>query len=358
MQRMMNRAGWGVAGALALALVLVLAHAIQAGPLDPPGPVGSTMKTLGDLVPAWDQTLTSSGCGSARWNCVMGGQAVLDNETGLVWEKTPSQGASTTGWSDAILICQQNGTGGRHGWRIPSAQELETLIDAGGSGLAAGNPFTGIAPIYYWSSTTSQDDPSSARAVGFGGLYSGSLEKGDSADAGLWCVRGASSADPHVDNTLGPWSQDLSASGSDSCHTSRFTCVLTNAAVLDHETGLVWARDPATNPLVATQGDAADTCVKLVLGGKTGWRLPTVVELMSLLDPSVVNPALSLPVGHPFLNVPYLYLWTSTASPAPYAGSFDALNFHGNLPGQYGGIGFADASNLERAWCVRGQVTQ
>lgn len=44
------------------------------------------------LPPTWDKLLDSTngdedGCNSDRFICVMGDRAVLDNETGLVWDR-------------------------------------------------------------------------------------------------------------------------------------------------------------------------------------------------------------------------------------------------------------------------------
>ncbi len=46
MIRITNRLGWGIAGALAIALLATLGGVIYAGPLDPPAPPAPTMKTL------------------------------------------------------------------------------------------------------------------------------------------------------------------------------------------------------------------------------------------------------------------------------------------------------------------------
>jgi hypothetical protein len=86
--------------------------------------------------------------------------------------------------------------------------------------------------------------------------------------------------------------------------------VLTNMssdAVLDRETGLVWARVNAypfpLSPAAMEWRDARDTCFDLQVGNRTGWRLPTTTELMSLVDfgLSFGGGVARLPTGHPFV---------------------------------------------------------
>lgn len=97
------------------------------------------------------------------------------------------------------------------------------------------------------------------------------------------------------------WSQILPAA-------QRFELVMNDEAVLDKETGLVWAR--ATPAPQMDWMSAMLHCQNLNIGGRKGWRLPTVEELASLVDVTRSNP--TLPVGHPFLNVPSSYYWSST----------------------------------------------
>jgi Protein of unknown function (DUF1566) len=122
--------------------------------------------------------------------------------------------------------------------------------------------------------------------------------------------------------------------------------VFGNAAVSDKETGLVWERSPSTSTFQPE--DAHLHCNTLLVGNRFGWRLPTIQELASLIDPTQANPA--LPLGHPFTNIAtddlYWSATTGTTIP-PYS-----VGFGGNGEVTFGGGGGGDASN--HVWCVRG----
>lgn len=118
-----------------------------------------------------------------------------------------------------------------------------------------------------------------------------------------------------------------------------------NAAVLDQETGRVWEQSPSTNTF--NWFDALAHCYPLEVGGRKGWRLPTIEELASLVDTS--QPAPMLPAGHPFTNVfsgdVTRRYWSATSrSNTPWNVSF----FDGDVdtPSTTGGLYYA--------WCVRG----
>jgi hypothetical protein len=89
--------------------------------------------------------------------------------------------------------------------------------------------------------------------------------------------------------------------------------------VWDKETGLIWPRNtnPKTNAM--TWLDANTTCREFKLANRTGWRLPTVEELSSLIHTRNSTPA--LPTGHPFLSVQFgdgvWGYWTSTNQENP-----------------------------------------
>jgi hypothetical protein len=177
-----------------------------------------------------------------------------------------------------------------------------------------------------------------------------------------------------LDNIPPAWDRQLIASDGlgSGCESSRFKCVMLRVicnpscffsyeGVLDLETGLVWKRGGGTPVSEFPYWHfVSDGCLKYDGGGRTGWRLPTAAELMALLDRSVVEPAASLPTGHPFLGVTSYdgVFWTS--SPDAFgSGAYYAVDFTGpvatGLPGYLTQLQpGADAGG----WCVRGANTQ
>jgi len=77
----------------------------------------------------------------------------------------------------------------------------------------------------------------------------------------------------------------------------RFT--VSGDSVTDNLTGLMWTKD--ANFGSKTWGQAKSYCSSLSWGGYDDWRLPNVLELQSLIDYALQNPA--LPTGHPFTDV-------------------------------------------------------
>src|SRR5215468_2900663 len=98
--------------------------------------------------PSWDQTLPASTRFVVLSN--FNSQAVLDRETGLVWERTPSIGSGVI-LSSASLTCHQRTTGGRTGWRLPAWNELASLFDPSQTVL----PFLPPGHPFFFPSVTS-----------------------------------------------------------------------------------------------------------------------------------------------------------------------------------------------------------
>ena len=178
-----------VSAVMGLVVSAVLMGSLQAGSLEPPGPPAPTMKTLDQIPPTWDQLLSVA----ERFQTVMGGVAILDKETGLVWEKSPD--AVTRSWNDARTYCVRKTLGGRLGWRLPTVSELASLLDPSQTdpALPSGHPFLNIQSGY-WSASTDAGDGNSAWDLFLRpGIFIGT--NGKTAPFVAWCVRGPSNAD-------------------------------------------------------------------------------------------------------------------------------------------------------------------
>ena len=145
---------------------------------------------LGGPLPAWDKRLDKA---ATRFKVLakFDGQAVLDKETGLVWELSPA--TSLFDWGTSLKLCVGVPIGGRRGWRLPTAWELMTLSDPSqdNPSLPSGHPFQNISTDdNYWSSTADAGIPGNALRERFG-TGGGGIISGPKTDlARRWCVRG------------------------------------------------------------------------------------------------------------------------------------------------------------------------
>ncbi len=143
--------------------------------------------------PSWDQQLPASTrfIVLSNWNS----EAVLDRETGLVWERSPS--TSTFTWLSAQNNCNILTVGNRKGWRLPTIQESASLVEPSGPfigpTLPSGHPFQNVQSSFYWSATTFAGVSSSAWVVSFSNGFVGVDAK--SVDYFVWCVRGGQGVD-------------------------------------------------------------------------------------------------------------------------------------------------------------------
>lgn len=142
-------------------------------------------------LPSWDQTLSAD----KRFSVVLNGAAVLDKETGLVWEKDPSSATQT--WLDGIENCYTRNVGVRKGWRLPSIEELNSLVDTTtiNPALPSGHPFGNIQMGWYWTININPKNNLHVWYVDFASGNSGTDNKYSSRF--IWCVRGGHGFDIH-----------------------------------------------------------------------------------------------------------------------------------------------------------------
>ena len=169
-------------GAMALGLAAMLA-----------APASAQLSTTANgpyyAPPSWAQKLTTN-----RFVILLNwsSEAVLDRETGLIWERSPDSTLRT--WFSARFSCNNRSVDGRKGWRLPSVQELASLIDmnvpdAGAPRLPVGHPFLNVMPDLYWSAT---DFVGSTEPVAWYVFLANGAVSGNSKSFThrTWCVRG------------------------------------------------------------------------------------------------------------------------------------------------------------------------
>jgi len=110
------------------------------------------------------------GCNSSRFKCVMGGEGVLDKQTGLTWARNVDLAGGTKPWQEAVKFCQDLEIGTRKGWRLPTKEELITILDTSRSdpALPDGHPFEnygGANKASYWTGTTYEGNSNSAYSI-------------------------------------------------------------------------------------------------------------------------------------------------------------------------------------------------
>ena len=179
--------------------VVLFAWAAQAG-----SPVPDTGQTT-----CYDEAGTEIDCAGTgqdgefsinphSYTSLGGGTMVQDNVTGLIWEVKTDDGSihdkdTTYTWSDAsdVFIAQLNDDvfGGYSDWRLPTIEELSTIVDAEPSLLAIDTGyFPNTVSNSYWSSSSLAGYPNAAWSVGFGSGGVSSLSK--SSNNRVRAVRG------------------------------------------------------------------------------------------------------------------------------------------------------------------------
>jgi hypothetical protein len=139
--------------------------------------------------PSWDKGID----GPARFQVLkpLANEAVLDRETGLVWERSVEDEPASQPWRTWRALCLTRHTGGRLGWRLPHAHELQSLVDPATGDLPAGHPFSYFASQQIPTATLFDE----TKALWFTALphtqvaLNVNVLTTDIA-AALWCVRG------------------------------------------------------------------------------------------------------------------------------------------------------------------------
>ncbi|BCS89306.1 DUF1566 domain-containing protein [Pseudodesulfovibrio sediminis] len=158
---------------------------------------------------------------------------VVDKATSLIWQQADD--GTTRNWEEALAYCEELTLGGRSDWRLPSAKELQSIVDYTRSPTAtdsaAIDPIFDVTDIesYYWTSTTHLDGPRPRHAayVAFGRAmgYFASPRSGGAREFMDVHGAGAQRSDPKAGNSArypqghGPQGDDIRIDNSVRCVT-------------------------------------------------------------------------------------------------------------------------------------------
>jgi hypothetical protein len=216
--------------------------------------------------------------------CAMQWAMVRDDVTGLVWEvKTDDGGIHDRDDKYALVKTEESDLdaqydfinrlkneqfGGYDDWRLPTIQELSSLVHRGNSNPAINTTyFPNTISWFYWSSTPHHNpsipDNTWGTHFDYGYVYAGDERFARSNSHYVRAVRGGNeNPGSLVDNLDG--------------------------TVTDNATGLMWQQldvlDGNGEVLSMTWEEAMRYCEALDLAGHDDWRLPNVNELQSIND--------------------------------------------------------------------------
>ena len=218
---------------------------------------------------------------------------VYDRTTGLTWERAPTLPSSH--YAEAAAYCDTLSLAGITDWRLPSRSDLISLLDLGVTGGAwiEAAAFPGTLSVDYWSGSLHEGSTLAPQrwTVDFGSGGTG-YDYEDGGTHETRCVRGTVAAltlPPHFEASA--------------------------ETVHDLATGLIWQRR-AYDAYMVTQADAVLACSDLVLEGLSGFRLPTLRELYSIVDEHAVQ---ANAIDERFFQRGLFEHWTSTTNPGQLA---------------------------------------
>ena len=188
-------------------------------------------------------------------------------------------------------ICANLNLGGYGDWRVPAVREAENFLAYGSTNLYT-DPFTitsGGARV--WTQTSFPGFPNTKWILFASSRVNNNLNEPQAPTTNL-CVRGASWLSFDYEFTLQDKGTDSTA----------------DDTVVESRTGLIWDRRPTTREnwqqsLARCEGSNHD--------GKTDWRLPSLNELLTLVD---YGSAASVRTDPVFGNVVADAYWTNTTT--------------------------------------------
>ena len=221
---------------------------------------------------------------------------VADNNTKLEWQQAYPQKAVS--WNTAYTYCSSLEYAGKSDWRLPTPQEIMTLVDYGRERLKINSDYFTEIPESASDGRNFWTDKASVLDFDKGHTFS-YASKDDIYF--VMCVRGG---------TLPTVKLEVSASDG-------------GKTAVDLTTGLVWTIDAFQ---AETWENALSLCHNLTYAGKTGWRLPNKNELASLVGADGAFPPEFSDIGTDFWSSTTYQYQTNLAVKVNVNGDFDYID--------------------------------
>jgi hypothetical protein len=267
-------------------------------PMSDPGAVAGGPAAGGATQPPSFSTDTASG-------------TVTDQVSGLIWQLVSPVGgcsaadaAASCTLSDAVAYCASLTLAGSSDWRVPTKIELETLLDYShaqppyiANAFLPTQASISTVATSYWTASALEEDLAYNWYVEFLSANGSSTWAGAGGSLGsVRCVRGTgispTTAAAHYTILAGAIDAGVAEAS------------VTGDVVADNWTGLSWERMTPTNQM--NLADADSYCAGL----GSGFRLPTLKELLTLVDPTAYSPSIDTMT---FPATPTdQYYWSST----------------------------------------------
>lgn len=243
---------------------------------------------------------------------------VTDDVTGLMWQRSV---ASSYAWEAAVAHCDSLSLGDYDDWRLPSRIELVSLLDhTRSSPVIDVTAFPNTPSAYFWT-------PSAIVSFENGRvtMYRDDSLRGSQRNL-VRCVR---THEVQSGSTVERYTVEGDSP---------------DDQVTDNRTGLVWQRMASSSTY---NWDTAQAyCAELSLGGVTGWRVPSVKELLTIVDDVRRNPAID-PLAFPNTPISTFMTGSLVSGYSPYSPAVLRVEFGGGDTSEY------YRSNSAQLRCVR-----